>query len=383
MKRLAILLFAASASAPALAQHGGHAAPPPQPVQADPHAGHAMPPVPPPPACPPEHAAMGHCPAPPPPAPPPPAPPLPAPPACPPEHAAMGHCPPPAAAPAQADPHAGHAMPAAPAEADRHAAHPSAVAAEPEAPPTGPPPPEALRGPAHAADAFFGEQAMGAARERLRRSHGVIRSSRVGVDLLEAQLRSGRDGFAWEDLHFRHGGDINRLLVTSEGEAAFGEGIERAEVQALWSRAIAPFFDLQAGLRYDVEPNPNRGHLVLGIQGLAPYWFEVDAALFLSNEGELTARFEGEYDQRITQRLILQPRIEADFSLQDIPELGIGTGLSAGEAGIRLRYQFVPEFAPYVGVQYERAFGDSARFRRAAGGDVGGWSLVMGVRAWF
>jgi copper resistance protein B len=122
---------------------------------------------------------------------------------------------------------------------------------------------------------------------------------------------------------------------------------------------------------------------VLGIEGLAPYWFEVDAVAFVSNKGDVSARFEGEYDLRLTQKLILQPRIELDLALQDVPEIGLGSGLSAAEAGLRLRYEIAPEFAPYVGVAYERAFGDTAGFRRAAGEEAGGLSLLVGVRAWF
>jgi copper resistance protein B len=141
-------------------------------------------------------------------------------------------------------------------------------------------------------------------------------------------------------------------------------------------------------MRYDFEPDPSRGYLVVGVQGLAPYWFEVDGALFLSNKGDLSGRVEVEYDQRITQRLILQPRVETEFAFQDVPEIGIGSGLSTAELGLRLRYEIFPArapavIAPYVGVQYERAFGDTADFRRAAGERVGGWSFIMGVRTWF
>jgi copper resistance protein B len=154
-------------------------------------------------------------------------------------------------------------------------------------------------------------------------------------------------------------------------------------VQALWSRAIDPWFDLQTGLRYDFRPDPSRAYLVLGVQGLAPYWFEVDAAAFVSTKGDVSARFEAEYDIRFTQKLILQPRVEVDFALQDVPELGIGSGLSSGEIGARLRYEVRPEFAPYVGVEYERAFDGTARFRRAAGEDRGGVSFLIGLRTWF
>ena len=109
----------------------------------------------------------------------------------------------------------------------------------------------------------------------------------------------------------------------------------------------------------------------------------VDAAAFLSDEGEVTARVEVDYDLRLTQRLILQPLVEVDLSLRDVPEIGVGSGLSSGELAVRLRYEIQPELAPYVGVQYQRAFGDTARFRRAAGEDAGALSLLVGVRAWF
>jgi copper resistance protein B len=249
-------------------------------------------------------------------------------------------------------------------------------------PPVAPPPAAALSGPAHAADAVFGAEQMAQAREELRVEHGDMRVGKLLVDRLEARIRDGRDGYAW-DAQGWYGGDIDKLWVKTEGEGEFGGGVEAAEVQALWSHAIGPFFDLQAGLRYDIRPRPDRGYLVLGVQGLAPYWFEVDAAAFLSDKGDLTARVEAEYDQRITQKLILQPRVEFDLAAQDVPELGIGSGLSTAELGIRLRYEFKPQFAPYVGVEYERALGDTAEFRRAGGEDVGGWSVLLGVRAWF
>jgi copper resistance protein B len=264
-----------------------------------------------------------------------------------------------------ADPHAGHGM-----------------APEPPAPPVAPPPPDALTGPANAADTIFDAQAMKTAREQLRREHGVFTTSKLLVDRLEWGIREGRDSYLWDGQGWI-GGDIDKLWIKSEGEGAIGAKPEQAEVQALWSHAINPWFDLQTGVRYDLRPDPERAHLVLGVQGLMPYWFEIDAAAFLSDKGDLTARFEGEYDQRITRKLILQPRIEFDLAAQDVPELGIGSGLSTAEAGLRLRYELVPEFAPYLGLQYERAFGDTRAYRRAAGEDLGGWSLLLGIRTWF
>jgi copper resistance protein B len=123
--------------------------------------------------------------------------------------------------------------------------------------------------------------------------------------------------------------------------------------------------------------------LVLGVQGLAPYWIEVDAAAFLSVKGDITANVEAEHDALITQRLILQPRVEAQLALQDIPELQIGSGLTDFSAGIRLRYQVAPLFAPFVGIEYERSFGETRRLRRVAGEETGGAGFVAGVRFWF
>jgi copper resistance protein B len=280
----------------------------------------------------------------------------------------------------QADTHAGHNMPAT-AQSDPHAGHDMTGSTAP-APPVAPPPAAAFSGPAHAADLVYPERAMAQSRREMHEEHGGMETYKVVIDRLEARFRNGRDGYAW-DADAWYGGDIEKLWLKTEGEGEFGGSVEQAEVQGLWSRAIDPWFDLQLGIRQDFRPDPERTHLVLGVQGLAPYWFEVDAALFLSTKGELTARLEGEYDLRLTQRLILQPRAEIDLALQDVPEIGIGAGLSSGEIGARLRYEIRPTFAPYVGVQYERAFGDSARFARETGRAAGGWSLLAGVRAWF
>lgn len=289
------------------------------------------------------------------------------------------------AAPALAQ-HAGHDMPSAEPEtptSDPHAGHvaPGRQPAIPD-PPVAGPSAAASSGPRNAADTIFDAGDMADAREQLRREHGAITAWKLLVDRAEARVRDGRDGYAW-DAQAWAGGDIDRLWIKTEGETSFGERPEAAEAQLLWSHALDPWFNLQAGVRYDVRPDPERAHLVIGVQGLAPYWFEVDGALFLSDKGELSARFEAEYDQRITQRLILQPRVEFDLAAQDVPERGIGAGLSKAEAGLRLRYEIVPEFAPYLGVEYGRAFGDTASFARAASERVGGWGLVAGVRTWF
>ena len=234
----------------------------------------------------------------------------------------------------------------------------------------------------HAADAVYGASGMGMGRHHLQTMHGGQKFSQVMFNIAEAQFRRGRDGFEWDGEGW-YGGDINRLWIKSEGDGAFGRSVEKAEVQALYSRAIGPYFNLQGGVRYDFKPNPSRVYATFGFEGLAPSFFDVEGALFLSNKGELMARLEGYYDQRITQRLILQPRAELNFAAQSTREIGIGSGLSDAEIGLRLRYDIRREFAPYVGVQYRRAFGDTRRYLKDEGEDAGGWSLLTGVRVWF
>lgn len=286
------------------------------------------------------------------------------------------------AAPAQADPHAGHIMPQSPAPrppADPHAGHdmgPRGTALPPGNAPAPPAPAPDY------ADRIYPPGAMAAARRQLRGEHGGGTFSQVTFNLAEVQIRDGRDGYRWDGEAW-FGGDINRLTIKTEGEGDFGRSIDDAEVQALYSRAIGPYFNLQAGIRYDFTPNPSRTYATIGFEGLAPYWFDVEGALFLSDGGDMLARLEGYYDQRITQRLILQPRAELNLAAQDVPENGIGAGLSDIELGLRLRYEIAREFAPYVGASYDRKLGDSARFARAGGDGAGGASLVMGVRTWF
>lgn len=212
--------------------------------------------------------------------------------------------------------------------------------------------------------------------------HGSMQTGKMLIDRLEYRAGRGHDGYAWDGDAW-YGSDTDRLWLKTEGEGESGGSVELAEVQTLWSHALDPWFNLQTGVRYDARKGADTTHLAMGVQGLAPYFFEIDAAAFLSTRGDLTARVEAEYDQRITNRLILQPRGEASLSAQDIPRIGVGSGLSSIQAGLRLRYEIAPEFAPYVGVEYEKKLGHTANFARAAGDHDGGWRLITGVRAWF
>jgi copper resistance protein B len=294
------------------------------------------------------------------------------------DHGAHGHQGP---EPAAHD-HEGHAAPApSPTPAPAHA-HEEHAEADAHAPPMAGPPAEASSGPENAADIYFGHAAMEQARRELGRTHGNLPAYRVLIDRLEAHTGDGTDRYLF-DAQAWYGGDIDKLWLKAEGEGAFGDAFEGAELQALWSHAIGPWFDLQTGARYDARQGKDRAHFVLGVQGLAPYWVELEAAAFLSDRGDLTARLEAEHDARITQRLILQPRAELNFSFQTVREDQIGSGLTTAAFGARLRYQVTPLLGPYVGIEYERAFGGTRKLRAAAGEDLGGVSVLAGIRAWF
>jgi len=301
------------------------------------------------------------------------------------------------AAPAQApaaDPHAGHNMGQATA-ADSHAGHdmsgmaggapniPTSVDAVGGRMVETPPPAAARAAPAHAADLLFDPAVMAASRKQLLAENGDIRSTAVLIDAIESSFGDGEKGYSWNAQGWT-GGDINRFWWKTQGEGVFDGKLHEAEVQALYSRAVAPFWDVQAGVRQDFRPDgEDTTHLTVGVQGVAPYWFEMGAAAFLSTEGDLTARVEAEYDQRITQKWILQPAIELALSASDIPELEIGSGLTSVTAGLRLRYEIRKEFAPYVGVEWNRSLGDTADYAKARGEDPEDVRLVVGIRAWF
>ena len=241
-----------------------------------------------------------------------------------------------------------------------------------------PPPPPAD----HYADRSYPVAAMQPARAMFRHENGGETFSQVMFNLAEVQIRNGRDGYRWDGEGW-FGGDYNRFVIKSEGEGTFDKGVDAAEVQALYSRAIGPYFNLQAGVRHDFQPSPTQTYATVGIEGLAPYQFETEAALFVSTKGDVLARAEGWYDEHLTQRLILQPRVELNFAAQDVPRDRIGAGLTDAELGLRLRYEISRQVAPYVGLSYEAKTGHTADFARADGESPHATSLVFGIRTWF
>lgn len=270
------------------------------------------------------------------------------------DHAAMGHAMPTAQQPGEPVDHAamGHTMPT--------------PSAEPRTPI-----PEVTDADRAAAFAHAGNHAV----------HDNTIQYYVLLDRLEAFDADEGTGLEWEAQSWI-GTDLNKLWLRSEGERTGGH-TEAADLEVLYGRAFAPWWDLIAGVRHDFKPGDSQDFLAIGVMGLAPYKFEVEATAYLGERGQTAARFEVEYETLLTNRLILQPQIEVNLYGKDDLRRGIGSGLSTAEAGLRLRYEFTRQFAPYIGIVHERAFGRTADFRRDEGEDADDTRLVAGVRIWF
>lgn len=204
---------------------------------------------------------------------------------------------------------------------------------------------------------------------------------KVMIDKLETRITDGPNPLVLEADAWV-GYDLNKFWLKTDVERVDGE-IEEAEMQFLYSRAVAPFWDLQAGWRHNFKPEPERDYLAFGLKGLAPYLFEVDAGLFIGEAGQVNARFEAEYDYPFSQRLVLSPEISLNLYSKDDEEVGIGSGLSDLALGLRLRYEIRRKFAPYIGVNWSRQFGQTADFAEAEGEDASDTQIVVGIRAWF
>ncbi|WP_186296745.1 MULTISPECIES: copper resistance protein B [Cupriavidus] len=299
-------------------------------------------------------------------------------------HGAAATPPPPAASPgaAQADPHAGHSAPPAPATA----------LATPVSTPLMD----------HGDMQMQGGSAPADARDPNAYSDGLIRGAgayavpgvpalsladghsfgALLVDRLERSYANhGGNAIAY-DLQGWFGYDFDKAVLKAEGEVARGK-LQDARTELLWGHAITPYWDTQLGLRYDTGTGPDRGWLAFGVQGLAPYWFDVEATGYVGNGGRTALRLAASYDLLLTQKLILQPRAEAQFYGKSDPERDIGSGLSNATVGLRLRYEFSRQFAPYIGVESSGSFGKTAGFVRASGERAQEIRWVAGVRFWF
>lgn len=199
---------------------------------------------------------------------------------------------------------------------------------------------------------------------------------------LETDYGGGKNGaVAGWDFDGWIGGDDNKLWLKSEGENADGE-IEQAEFWALYSRNVATFWDAQIGLRHDTQP-VSASYLTIGFNGLAPYYFETEAHLFISNEGDVSARLREENDFLVTQKLVLQPYVEVNLFAQDVPEQDIGAGIADGEIGLQARYEITRKFAPYVDVSYSRKFGETSSIAKNNGEDNDELIGSIGLRLMF
>jgi copper resistance protein B len=272
---------------------------------------------------------------------------------------------------AQAHDHAGHTAtePAPPAARGQSAADLPIGSNAPPAPAS-----EAL------ADAIWGRDAMERSRGVLRREHGGMASWAVIADVAEARFAEHETGYAFEGEAW-YGTDEHRLVLKADVHGA-EDDVEEAEIQALYSRPIGVYTDLQIGLEQAIEPHAETS-AVLGVETLMPYWLHAGAEARVAESGRVSAELEADYTLRLTQRLVLRPRASLELSASDEPAEGVGSGLTEAEFGLRLGYEIRREFAPYVGVVWERKFGDTADYARATGEDDEIASVVAGLRAWY
>jgi len=203
----------------------------------------------------------------------------------------------------------------------------------------------------------------------------------VLFDQLEWQAGNGVSGVNVDTTGWV-GRDQDRLWFRAEGDSDDGR-VSGAEAHVLYGRQFARWWDVVAGVRQDFNPGPGRTWAAVGVQGLAPYWFEVEATFFVGESGRTHARFDVEYELLLTNRLVLQPLVEVEVYGKPDPERGIGAGLSTIDSGLRVRYEIRRELAPYIGVTWNRKFGKTAELADRAGEDASGARVVAGLRLWF
>lgn len=228
--------------------------------------------------------------------------------------------------------------------------------------------------------AYAGDYAFGKNITRPDMAHEFTTGA-LSINRLEQRFYRG-DVSTEYDLQAWYGRDYQRLVLKAEGELNDSH-LEEARTELLWSSALTSFWDTQVGIRQDSGDGPNRTWLAIGLQGLAPYWFEVDIAAYISGSGRAALRLETDYELLLTQKLILQPRVEATYFTKDDPERGIGDNLSSLKAGLRLRYEIVPEFAPYIGVEWNDVYGQTKSLAREDREAATSTSFVAGLKFWF
>ena len=203
----------------------------------------------------------------------------------------------------------------------------------------------------------------------------AARFGSIAIERLE--WRESNDAIGWEGSAW-YGGDVNKLMLKSEGDW-IDDGKEHTRTELLWDRVVARWWSLQAGVRHDAGDGPSRTWAAIGVDGLAPYWIDMEMTFYVGDAGRTALRFEGSHDLRLTQRLILQPQLEFNLYGKDDVARGLGSGLSDLEAGLRLRYEIRREFAPYAGVHWKQRFGTTADLAD----DDSDVEFVAGLRVWF
>jgi copper resistance protein B len=201
------------------------------------------------------------------------------------------------------------------------------------------------------------------------------------INRLEGWNADPASGMYWEGKSWI-GTDLNRIWLRTEGVLRDGR-LNDADLEVLYGHSVSTWWDVLVGIRHDFKPGESQDFAVIGVQGVAPYKFEVAATAYIGQSGQTAARLEGEYELLFTNRLILQPLVEVNVYGQDDARRGIGSGLSTVEAGLRLRYEVTRRFAPYIGLVQERAYGSTADLRRASGEDPNETRVVAGARIWF
>lgn len=302
--------------------------------------------------------------------------------------------------PAPESPHLSYSAPAAPLA--RNPPNMTGMAAPPPAPPqsdmSGMPGMErpARSAPAKPADGMSpmqGGRPPDSARDAYAYSGGYQRSTlpnaetadrlRLGalfMDELEAVKSNQGSGAAW-DLQAWYGGPFDRAWLRSEGDVRKGR-VDDSSVEVLWFRLYHPFWGTQLGIRHDVGEGPDRTWAAIGVQGATPYWYGMEATAYLGEGGRTAARLKASSDLRVTQRLVLRPEIEANLYGQSDPARRLGSGLATFQTELRLRYEIRREFAPYLGVVWNRAFGETGRLRRTATGENDDVKFVVGLKVW-
>jgi len=234
--------------------------------------------------------------------------------------------------------------------------------------------------------AYAGSSALEGDKDAPARSRQLHLSDehRYGSVLIDRLERvRGEDEYATAyDVQAWYGHQYDRVVIEAEGDYARGK-LEEARTELLWGHALASYWDSRLGVRHDSGEGPDRTWLAAGVQGLAPYWFELDAMAYLGEQGRTALRIEAEYELLLTQRVVLQPRAELNLYGKRDEALGIGSGLSDGVAGLRLRYEFSRQFAPYLGVEWADKFGETEDLAREADDPTSETRWVAGVRFWY